>query len=152
MSDAQSRHVDIDNARLDEQRQVMQEIIDADHCPFCRENLDKYHKQEILKEGEFWLVTKNQWPYDFTKVHLLLIYKQHATDLSELDPESGKELLELLQWAQKEYKIPGGGWAMRFGDTDHSAGTVAHIHVQFIMPDLEHPEFKPVRIKIGKSK
>ena len=151
MTDQKTPHVDLENARLDEQRQVMRDIIDAGHCPFCRENLDKYHKQEILKEGEFWLVTKNQWPYDYTKVHLLLIYKQHATDLSELNPESGKELLELLQWAQKEYKIPGGGWAMRFGDTNHSAGTVAHIHVQFIMPDLEHPEYKPVRIKIGKG-
>lgn len=143
--------VDIDNSRLEEQRVVMEQIIEAGHCPFCRENLQKYHKQEILKEGEYWLVTKNQWPYKHTKVHLLIIYKQHATNLTELDPKSGVELLEFVQWAQEKFQIPGGGWAMRFGDTNYSAGTVAHIHVQFIMPDIDHPEYEPVRIKIGKK-
>jgi ATP adenylyltransferase len=147
----QKKFVDLDNAREEEQKQIMQEIIDADHCPFCSENLKKYHKQAILKEGKYWILTKNQWPYKHTKHHLLAIYKEHATNLSELDSKSGNELFELLKWAEKEYKIPGGGWAMRFGDTDYSAGTVNHLHVQFIQPDIKSPEFKPVRIKIGKG-
>ena len=33
--------VDLDNAREDEQKQVMQEIIEADHCPFCEEKILK---------------------------------------------------------------------------------------------------------------
>lgn len=145
-------NVDLDNARLDEQRQVMEEIIDADHCPFCLENLQKYHKQPILQDGQFWILTKNQWPYEHTKVHLLAIYKEHAVNLGELNPEAGNELLEMMQWAQKEYQVPGGAMAMRFGDTDYSAGTVAHIHVQFIIPNLESPGYEPVRLKIGKRK
>lgn len=144
--------VDIDNSRLEEQRAVMEKIIEAGHCPFCLENLEKYHKQEILKEGKYWLLTTNQWPYKHTKVHLLIIYKEHATNLQELDPQSGIELLEFVQWAAEKFQIPGGGWAMRFGDTNYSAGTVAHIHVQFIMPDIDHPEYEPVRIKIGKTR
>ena len=143
--------VDIDNSREEEQKQVMENIISAGHCPFCEENIRKYHKQPILKEGRYWIVTDNQWPYKNTKVHLLIIYKEHATDLSGLDPESGKELLEFVTWAEKEYQIPGGGWAMRFGDTNYSAGTVNHIHVQFIQPDISLSEFKPVRIKLGKG-
>lgn len=147
-----NQHVDLDNAREDSQREVMREIITADHCPFCQENLEKYHKQEILKEGQYWLVTKNQWPYKHTRYHLLLIYKTHATKLRELAAESGTELLELVQWVEKEFDIPGGGWAMRFGDTEYSAGTVAHIHVQFLSPDLDSPDYEPPRIKIGKSR
>ena len=143
--------VDIDNSREEDQKQVMEDIISAGHCPFCEENLRKYHKQPILKEGRYWIVTDNQWPYKNTKVHLLIIYKKHATDLSQLDPKSGRELLELVAWAEKEYQIPGGGWAMRFGDTNYSAGTVNHIHVQFIQPDISAPDFKPVRIKLGKG-
>jgi diadenosine tetraphosphate (Ap4A) HIT family hydrolase len=146
-----SNFVDIDNTREDDQREVMQDIISADHCPFCTENLKKYHKQPLLKDGKYWLVTSNQWPYKNTKVHLLIIYKEHAVELSELNPESGKELLEFTAWAEKEYQIPGGGWSMRFGDTNYSAGTVNHIHVQFIQPDIEAPDFKPVRIKLGKG-
>lgn len=143
--------VDLGNAREDEQKTVMEDIIKADHCPFCEENLRKYHKEPIIKEGKFWIVTNNQWPYKSTKVHLLVIYKQHVTNLADLDSESGKELLDLMKWAEKEYKVPGGGWAMRFGDTNYSAGTVDHIHAQFIQPDLDAKDYKPVRIKLGKG-
>lgn len=146
-----SNFVDLDNAREDDQKKVMREILAADHCPFCLENLKKYHKEPIIKEGKYWILTKNQWPYKHTKHHLLLIYKEHATSLSELEPESGVELLKLVQWVEKEYRVPGGGWAMRFGDTNYSAGTVNHLHIQFIQPNLEGPEFKPVRIKVGKG-
>ena len=143
--------VDLDNAREDDQRDVMRDIIAAGECPFCAENLRKYHKQPILRESEHWLLTTNQWPYDHTKLHLLAIYKTHAERLSELVPEAGRDLLELMQWAEAEYDVPGGGWAMRFGDTDHSAGTVLHLHAQFLVPDLESPGYEPVRIKIGKQ-
>lgn len=144
--------VDIENARVDDQRDVMREIMSADHCPFCWENLEKYHKQAIIKEGKYWLVTTNQWPYVHTSLHLLLIYKSHAERLADLDPQAGVELLELVQWVEKHYQIPGGGVAMRFGDMNYSAGTVAHIHAQLLVPDIQAPDYdaKPVKVKIGK--
>ncbi len=146
-----SRFVDLDNARVEEQKQVMQDIIQAGHCPFCSENLEKYHTEPILKEGKYWLVTKNQWPYENTKIHFLLIYKVHAEHITQLDPASGSELLELAQWISNEFSVPGGGLALRFGDTNYSAGSVAHIHAQFIQPDIEKPGYTPVRVKIGKT-
>jgi hypothetical protein len=115
--------VDLENARKDDQRVVMADIVDAAHCPFCSENLRKYHKQPIIRETDFWVLTTNQWPYKHTKNHLLAIYKHHAVKLAELDPAAGTDLLLLLQWAEAEYQVPGGGWAMRFGDTNYSAGT-----------------------------
>lgn len=144
--------VDLANARVDQQRQVMQEIIEAGHCPFCWENLEKYHKTPILKKAKHWLIVPNQWPYEHTKIHLLLILKQHVEDLSQLDPEAGQELIELTQWAQQEYKISGGALAVRFGDTDFSAGTIKHLHAHLIQPDIHHPNYKskPVKFKIGK--
>jgi ATP adenylyltransferase len=143
--------VDLDNARVDEQRAVMKEIINQDHCPFCQENLRLYHKEPILKDGQYWIVTKNQWPYENTKLHLLAIYKSHAERLSELEPEAGTELLKFFAEIEQELQIPGGGFALRFGDTDYSAGTVAHIHAQFIWAEIETPNFTPVRFKIGKE-
>lgn len=143
--------VDLDNAREDEQRQVMKDIIDSKHCPFCLENLRKYHKQQILKDGKYWLVTPNQWPYENTQYHFLAILKEHAEKLSEVPSDAGKELFELMAWLEKEYDVPGGGFAMRFGDTNYSAGTVNHLHVQFIVPDIKKPGFEPVRVKIGKG-
>ena len=152
MSDqTKKQFVDLDNAREDEQRQVMQQIIDDQSCPFCLENLRKYHKQQILKEGQYWLLTPNQWPYEFTQHHFLAILKEHAEKLSEVPPEAGTELFEMIAWLEKEYQIPGGGVAMRFGDTNYSAGTVNHLHVQFIVPNITQPGFKPVRVKLGKG-
>ena len=144
--------VNIENAREGEQMKVMEQILSANHCPFCPDNLKKYHKQPIIKEGKYWLLTKNQWPYKNTKVHLMAIYTKHAQKLSEIDEEAGKELLEFFKWAEKEFEIAGGGFSMRFGDTDYSGGTVSHIHAQFIMPDFESKDYEPVRIKIGNSK
>jgi ATP adenylyltransferase len=147
-----STFVDLDNARVQEQRQVMQQIIDADHCPFCLENLEEYHKVPILKMGQYWFVTHNQWPYQHTKIHLLIILKEHKEDLSELDPAVGQELLELAKWGQQEFHIPGGGLSLRFGETDYSAATVKHLHAQLIQPDIYHPNYEtaPVRVKLGK--
>ncbi len=143
--------VDLENARLDEQKKVMAEIVENGHCPFCLENLQKYHKKPFLKEGKYWIVTENQWPYEFTKIHLLAIYKKHAENLQEVEPAAGEELFRFFQEFEKEYGVPGGGFAVRFGDTNYSAGTVKHIHAQFIMPDIEHPDFKSVRFKLGKE-
>ncbi len=141
--------VNLNNAREDGQIAVMQEIAAEGHCPFCEENLRRYHQQPMLKEGRFWLVTRNQWPYPHTKQHFLLIYREHATTLAELTPAAGAELFELVRELEQEYQVVGGGFSMRFGDTDYSAGTVNHLHVQFIEPDAMAPDFEPVRIKLG---
>src|SRR3989338_2630132 len=59
----ENRFINMDTVRLESQRKTMEEIKKQDHCPFCIENLAIYHKNPILKEGKFWLLTENQWPY-----------------------------------------------------------------------------------------
>ncbi len=144
--------VDLENAREDEQRQVMQDIIAADHCPFCSENLKKYHKLPTLKESNNWIVTPNQWPYRHTKYHFLIIAKQHWEKLSDVSDDAAAELWRLVTWITEEHSFPGGGFAVRFGDTNYSGGTVKHLHAQVIQPDIYAPDYaqKPVRVKIGK--
>lgn len=145
-------YVDLDNAREDDQKQVMQDIIDAEHCPFCPENLQKYHKHPVEIDGEFWTVTKNQWPYKNTKHHYLAILKRHAENLYELTEAEGAELIILLGKLQQKLDVTGGGLAFRFGDTNYSGGTVNHLHAQFIIPDIDKEDFEPTRFKIGKSR
>jgi diadenosine tetraphosphate (Ap4A) HIT family hydrolase len=143
--------VDIDNSRMPEQVSVMEQIIEDGGCPFCMENFQKYHEQEVMKEGQFWLITPNRWPYENTKLHLLAVLKIHAENLQELPAGAGEELIALFKWVEQNYELPGGGWAMRFGDTNYSAGTIKHLHAQFIVPDITKDGFKPVRFKIGKG-
>lgn len=143
--------VDLDNARVDEQRDVMKDIMAAGHCPFCWDVLKKYHHQPIMKQGTYWIITPNQWPYENVAMQLLAIYRDHVETIHEIEPAAGAELLTLLGEIELEHQIPGGGLAMRFGDTNYSAGTVKHIHAQFIWPDINKVGFQPVRFKIGKN-
>lgn len=152
MTNTKNQLVDIDNIREEDQYHMMAEIVAAGHCPFCLENLKKYHQQPIIKETKHWLLTPNQWPYDHTQHHLLIILKTHKEMLSDLTAEEGAELVEILGYAQEHCSAPGGGFAMRFGDTNYSAGTIRHLHAQFIVPDIDAPDFKPTRFKIGKDK
>ncbi len=148
------KYVNLENAREKEQAEAMKRIEKRGKCPFCRENLEKEHKEGILKEGKFWLVTKNQWKYDETDLHLLFIAKEHAESLKDLKPEAGAELLKLLQWAEKEFQIKAGGACMRFGDINYNGATVAHFHVHFLKPkDPETTEnYEPIRFRIGGRK
>jgi diadenosine tetraphosphate (Ap4A) HIT family hydrolase len=144
-----SKHVNLKHARFDDQREVMERIEKDGHCPFCEENLRLYHKQPILRESGFWILTTNQWPKKHTRVHLLLIYKKHAVKLEEIEPQAAIELFELVAWAEKEFKVDGGILFMRFGDTTLSGASVYHLHVQFVVPDIDDPTYESVGFKTG---
>ncbi|HEY4493302.1 MAG TPA: hypothetical protein VJB98_01645 [Candidatus Paceibacterota bacterium] len=148
-----SYFVNLDNSRLDEQRRVMETIVAEGHCPFCLENLTKYHKEPVLKESDYWILTKNQWPYEGTRIHLLAIAKSHYEKLSELPSKAGEELISLMQWAEREFAIAGGSVFMRFGDMEYTGSTVKHIHAQLIsgVPRLDSlgKENEKLKVKLA---
>lgn len=145
--------VDLNNARRNDQKKVMEQIIKDKKCPFCAENLRTYHTQKIHTENEFWILTDNQYPYTGTKSHLIAIAKNHAEKLSELPTGAGEALLDLMKWAEKEFCSTGGAFAMRFGETKFSGATVKHLHAQFILPSVEHlAQGNNVTFYIGTSK
>lgn len=147
--DKQQDLINMGHARTDEQRAVMQKILEEGHCPFCTENLEKYHQQPIIKEGKYWLLTPNQWPYKFTRLHLLAIAKTHAEKISELPPEAYADLFELLSWAEKEYSLKSGAIGLRFGNTSGTGATVLHLHAHLIVADREAPGYEKVRFPVG---
>ena len=143
------------NTRLPAQDKVMAQILADGVCPFCRDNLEKYHKNPILKEGKFWLLTDNQWPYEKIKHQMLAIYKTHIEHLSEMNPEAGKELIEMFAEETKKRKIDGGGVAIRFGRSNDGnyGSSVLHIHAHLIEPDLKKlEETEAWRFKFGQPK
>ncbi len=155
MNDDTNRFINLSTVRREDQRAVMKEIARQGHCPFCRQNLMKYHEMPFLKEGEYWLLTENQWPYEKTKQHLLAIYKMHIENLTEMDPKAGTELIAMFSEEAKKRHIKGGAVAIRFGTSEHGnyGSSVAHIHAHLIEPDLEAlGETEACRIKIGQSK
>ncbi len=145
----------IDSAREEEQKKVLEQIVADNVCPFCPENLKKYHKKPIIKDGKYWTLTFNQWPYENTKHHFLAIHKTHIEHINDLLPEASQELFELFQYASKENNMPGGAFLMRFGSNPEYGtygNSVLHLHAHLIEPDLENQKGEAIRFKIGDPK
>ena len=150
MSDKSSKDfINIENARHEAQRAVMEEIADNEECPFCPEALEKYHKQEIIRRGRLWLLTYNQWPYKHTDLHLLAIANDHVEDLTQLREGAFDELQEHFLWASQEFRIKAGGIAMRFGDITKTGATVNHLHAHLIVPSDDREPGEKVRFRMS---
>jgi diadenosine tetraphosphate (Ap4A) HIT family hydrolase len=151
----ENRFINTSTIRRDDQRVVMEEIRKSGDCPFCMENLAKYHKNPILKEGKYWVLTDNQWPYEKIRHQLLAIYKTHVEHLKDIDPQAGAELFEMFTQVCKDRNIDGGGLAMRFGSSVHGnyGSSVLHIHAHLVEPDLQAlGESEAWRFKFGQPK
>lgn len=144
--------VNLENARMEEQEKIMEEIQKKGFCPFCMKNARKSKLMPIIKKGRYWHIRRNAWPYKNTKIHLLAIYNEHAEKISDICPEAAQELFGLAKWFETEYDIQGGAIGMRFGNPLFNGATVNHIHVHFIsakITDKNDPEYKPVRLRVG---
>jgi diadenosine tetraphosphate (Ap4A) HIT family hydrolase len=128
---------------------VIDEIKKAGVCPFCPENLSKYHKNPVLKEGKYWVLTKNFYPYEGAKHHILIIHKKHIETFEEIIPEAWEEIRSLIGSFLKNEKIIGGTFVMRFGDTAHTGASVSHLHANLVSPDVEDKNRKPILARIG---
>lgn len=135
-------------ARKGEYEKVIKAIIAAGHCPFCPENF-RYHKNPILRKTKNWFITLSSWPYENSRLHFLILSKKHKEKFEELTLEDFKEIKSLAAWANKKYKIKGGGLTLRFGDTNHTGSTVAHLHFHLIAPKLKNGKSLPVYFPIG---
>ncbi|MEI6864071.1 MAG: HIT domain-containing protein [Candidatus Adlerbacteria bacterium] len=122
-------------AKSPEYKAVIGAIADTKLCPFCPENF-RYHKHPILKKGRGWILTENSWPYKNTQKHFIIISLKHKEKLVQLSTSDIKEILELSKWAVKKFDLKGGALNMRFGDTDYTGATVAHLHAHLISPQL----------------
>jgi len=148
------KYVNLKNARTDEQKEVMKNIVDDGVCPFCKENLHKYHKNPILHEGKYWLFTKNQWPYKNLKHQYLAILKEHKEHLNDIPKKAGEELFSYFQTLSQKDDMKGGGIAIRFGTPNKFGSygsTVAHIHAHLLEPDLENMKEEKFKFKFGQK-
>lgn len=132
-----------------EYENVINKIATEEKCPFCPDNF-KYHKNPILKTSGTWFITKNSWPYENSKYHFILINKVHKEFFNELTNKDWESLRELTNWVIKKYKIKGGGFALRFGDTNYTGATVCHMHAHIIYPKTDkNKKTKTVYFPIG---
>jgi ATP adenylyltransferase len=137
-----SKFLNLNNARKKEQIDVMKQIIKDGVCPFCRENLEKYHTKPIIFETKNWVVTENAWPYNLTKKHYLVINQNHIEHSSEITDDGWFEIKQILEKLEEKEGLKYGTLLMRFGDTNRTGATVNHLHFQIIQADENHPDYK----------
>ncbi len=138
------------HSRTQEQADVLKRIEKSHECPFCEKNLQKEHKLPFLKNGRHWILTLNQWPYDGSEHHFLLISKKHVQQIGDLDAGAGNELIELVSSLEDSFSLKSGGLAIRFGDPHLNGGTVHHLHAHVIFPyHPDNPKFKELRFRIS---
>ncbi len=149
---SKDNHVNLSNAGRpgdDTYKKVIEKIQQDAVCPFCPDQLENYHKNPTLKEGAFWTLTTNMYPYKNAKHHFLLILKAHKIDTKELSNEEWTELHNHINWLVDMHDIPGGSFMMRCGDTSMTGASVTHLHAHLITPDFNNPDREPIMAKLG---
>jgi ATP adenylyltransferase len=137
------------HARTDAQRKNMERIRKDKVNPFDWKHLERYHAEPILRKGRYWLVTPNDYPYEGTSLHLLLIYKDDVRLPSETSAKAWPELQKHIAWIEKTYKVKGGSLLMRFGEPSMTGGSVHHLHLHVIVGTKHRKGAKKLKVTAG---
>lgn len=143
---------DLDNARTPELRATMEQLTADDICNFCPGFRHHGTLAPPVREGKHWSVHPIAGQMKGSRVHLLLVAARHTTTLAELQPEDAVELLEHLQWIERQYELDGGGFVMRFGDMVRSSASVQHQHAQLICSEVKNrndPQYEKLYFRVG---
>lgn len=131
---------------------VLKKITKDGVCPFCPEHF-KYHTKPILRDGKHWIVTENFAPYGGTRHHWLLLHKKHIEHAASATPAAWAELLSHIKWLTKRYKLPAGGFFMRFGDKKYTGASVTqHLHAQLLLGSPRGKHTEPIAVVLSHKK
>ncbi|MFZ2187981.1 MAG: HIT domain-containing protein [Candidatus Moraniibacteriota bacterium] len=135
--------LDLKNARKEEQIAVMKKIIADGVCPFCHDFVEKkkpaYHSNPVLVETDFWVVTRNAWPYGHTKEHLILVIKRHILNPEEMKEEEILDLWNIIREVKQKLGITHSTLLMRSDTTGKTGATVQHLHAQLVVASGDEP-------------
>ncbi len=138
------------NARTPEQLKKMKKLTDDGICAFCPERFNEFHDNPINFETKHWVVTKNDYPYEHTTLHLLLIAKKHVQMLGQLTVEARADMTEVIARIENDFRLTTYGFGMRGGDFRFNGGTVDHLHGHIIVGDFsDRSNHHKVRFKIS---
>jgi diadenosine tetraphosphate (Ap4A) HIT family hydrolase len=130
-------------ARSEDQRRYMDELEAAGICLFCSEQ----HRRPVEIEGNHWYVKRNDYPYEGTTAHYLIVPFAHVSSFHELPDEAGAELWSLKRRLKDELDPPAVATVERSGDMRYNGGSVAHLHVHFVA--LDTAPARTVRFRVS---
>jgi ATP adenylyltransferase len=129
-------------ARTDDQRAYMAELEAGGVCIFC----DRADPVEL--DGEHWYVRPNDFPYEGTRAHLLIVPHRHVRSFDELPDAAGAELWAIRRELKARLGDPEATATVeRSGDMRYNGGSVAHLHIHFVA--LDPAPAKTVRFRVS---
>lgn len=137
----------LEAARSDEQRAYMESLESADVCVFCPEHFAAHHEAPVELAGEHWYVTRNDYPYPGAREHYLIVPHAHVRWFDELPDEAGAELWALKRRLREMLRPLAVATVERSGDMRYNGGSVAHLHLHFVVLD-DAPE-QTVRFRVS---
>jgi len=137
------------NYRTEAQLDAMRQLAAAGTCIFCPEHLAKDSHQRVLHRTTLWTITPNEFPYQGTKLHLLLVPDEHVTDMVDLTAQAQRDFWVALAWARDHYRMTYHSMVVRNGDCAFTGATVRHVHVHIVQGDVDDPAHQPVRTKLS---
>jgi ATP adenylyltransferase len=120
----------LDAARGGEQLERMRRLEAEGVCIFCAA-----HDTEL--DGEHWYVVRNDFPYEGTAAHHLIVARRHVTSFEELPDEAGAELWAIRRELAARLGAVAYATVERSGDMHFNGGSVAHLHVHVVALDRE---------------
>jgi ATP adenylyltransferase len=137
-----------EHARTPEQLAEMRRLDAAGICLFCPEHLAGHGRQQVLLATRHWSVTRNEFPYPGTSLHLLLVPHQHAGDLLELPEAARADFWAALAAVAGRYRLRHYGLGVRNGDCRFTGATIAHVHAHVLVA-AAGPGAAPVRMRFS---
>lgn len=141
----------LSTARSEKQSGQMADLAKRGICAFCPENISREQREPIELETDHWVVKKNDYPYDQTKLHLLFIPKEHVKTLSELSHDALLALPDIIVQIEKQWGLQHYAVGIRSGDMHRTGGSVEHLHGHIVVGDTEAEDHEPVRFKMSSK-
>ncbi len=99
---------------------------------FCPEHVGERHGQPVELWGEHWYVTRNEYPYQGTLAHYLIVARRHVTGFEELPDEAGAELWAIKRTLRERLEPVSIATVERSGNMLFNGGSVAHLHIHLV--------------------
>jgi len=133
---------DLSAARSEDQRRYMDELEAAGVCIFC----SKEHRAAVELSGKHWYVVKNDYPYEGTSAHYLIVPHAHVSSFDELPDEAGADLWAIKRELKDRLDPVALATVERSGDMRYNGGSVAHLHVHFVALETAPPRTVKFRV------
>lgn len=138
-----SKHVELDNARDDEQKRRMEDHKKSGNCHFCPEGFVS-HSSPVIITGNYWFVAGNDFPYEGSEHHYLIVSKEHVTEIEQIRLNALFELhSQIIPKLKQKLGVDGYSLFVRVGNMKRTAATIDHLHYHFVAgaekKDKNHP-------------